>query len=58
MTLLHPWALLLLPIATIPFLLKRNQGQVYSWLAMVPEDKASDIANFLIKVISVFEIQH
>lgn len=52
MTLLHPWALLLLPIATIPFLLKRNQGQVYSWLAMVPEDKASDIANFLIKVIS------
>ena len=56
MTLLHPWALLLLPFATIPFLLKSNQGQIYSWLAMVPEDKASDIANFSIKVISALII--
>lgn len=52
MTFVHPWALLLLPIAIIPFWLKGHQGQTYSWLAMVPQDRASDIANFAIKIIT------
>ncbi|ACT48012.1 vWA domain-containing protein [Methylotenera mobilis] len=49
MTLLQPWALLLLPLAAIPFILKSHQGQFYSWIEMVPADKHSEIANLLLK---------
>jgi mxaC protein len=49
MTLLHPWALLLLPLALVPFLFKSYQGQIYSWLDMMPEDRVSDIANLVVK---------
>lgn len=52
MTLLQPWALLLLPIVAAPFLFKSHQGQIYSWLEIVPKDKASDIANLVVKVIT------
>ena len=52
MTLLQPWALLLLPLATIPFLFKSHQGQMYSWLEIVPEDPISDIANLVVKTIT------
>ncbi|OIQ85201.1 hypothetical protein GALL_329590 [mine drainage metagenome] len=52
MTILQPWALLLLPLVAMPFLFKSHQGQMYSWLEIVPEDKVSDITNFLIKVIT------
>jgi hypothetical protein len=52
MTLLHPWALLLLPLASIPFLFKSHQGQMYSWLEIVPEDPISDIANMIVKTIT------
>jgi hypothetical protein len=52
MTLLNPWALLLLPIVALPFLLKSNQGQTYSWLAIAPKDKVSDIANLILKLIT------
>lgn len=52
MTLLHPWALLFLPIALIPFWLKGHQGQLYSWLEIMPEDKFSDMANLVVKTIT------
>jgi len=52
MTLLQPWALLLLPLAVVPFLFKSHQGQIYSWLEIVPIDRFSDIANIIIKVIT------
>ncbi|MGZ8258636.1 MAG: vWA domain-containing protein [Methylotenera sp.] len=52
MTLLQPWALLLLPLAFAPFLFKSHQGQMYSWLDIMPVDRVSDIANTVIKVIS------
>lgn len=50
MTWLHPWALLLLPLALVPFRLRSRQGQMYSWLDMVPQDRVSDIANFAVKL--------
>lgn len=52
MTLLTPWALLLLPLALLPFWLKGHQGKVYTWLEMMPEDKLSDRLNLAIKVIT------
>ncbi len=52
MTLLNPWALLLLPIIAIPFWLKSSQGKMYSWLDIAPHDKFSDTANLILKVIS------
>lgn len=52
MTLLTPWALLLLPLALLPFWLKGHQGKVYTWLEMTPEDKLSDRLNLAIKVIT------
>lgn len=52
MEMLNPWALLLLPLALLPFWLKGHQGQVYTWLEMMPEDKLSDRLNLAIKVIT------
>ena len=54
MTFLTPWALLLLPIALLPLWLKGHQGQVYTWLEMLPEDPLSDRLNLAIKIITAF----
>lgn len=52
MTLANPWALLLLPAALVPFWLKTHQGQLYSWLDLMPEDRLSDLANLAVKAIT------
>lgn len=52
MEMLNPWAVLLFPLALLPFWLKGHQGQVYTWLEMMPEDKLSDRLNLAIKVIT------
>ncbi len=36
-----PWWLLLLPLCLLPFWLKSRQGQWYSWVAILPQDKVS-----------------
>jgi len=51
MTLLQPWALLLLPVMLAPFVFKSHQGQLYSWLEIAPQDRVSDIANWIVKTI-------
>jgi mxaC protein len=51
MTLLHPWALMLLPLAFTPFWLKSRQGQLYSWLEMVPRDRVSEIADTTVRTL-------
>ncbi len=51
MTLLNPWFLLLLPLVFIPFWFKSHQGQLYSWLPIIPVDRPSDIANFVVKTM-------
>lgn len=51
MTLLQPWVLLLLPLALIPFWFKSHQGQLYSWLPIMPEDRLSEIANLAVKAL-------
>lgn len=52
MMILQPWALLLLPLTAMPFLFKSHQGQMYSWLKIIPVDRLSDVANVIIKVIA------
>jgi len=51
MTLLHPWVLFLLPLVLVPFWFKSHQGQLYSWLPIIPVDRPSDIANFVVKTM-------
>lgn len=51
MTLLHPWVLLLLPLVFVPFWFKSHQGQIYSWLPIIPVDRLSDIANYVVKTM-------
>jgi len=51
MTLLQPWALLLVPVVLAPFIFKSHQGQLYSWLEIAPQDRVSDIANWIVKTI-------
>ncbi|MES2579627.1 MAG: vWA domain-containing protein [Pseudomonadota bacterium] len=51
MTLLHPWVLLLLPLVFVPFWFKSHQGQIYSWLPIIPVDRPSDIANYVVKTM-------
>lgn len=51
MTLLQPWALLLVPVVLAPFVFKSHQGQLYSWLEIAPQDRVSDIANWIVKTI-------
>lgn len=52
MTLLQPWALLLLPLVSAPFIFKIHQGQMYSWLEIMPKDSISDMANLIVKTIT------
>jgi mxaC protein len=52
MEILNPWAFLLLPIASLPFLLKSHQGKMYTWLEMMPEDTFSDRVNLAVKIIT------
>jgi mxaC protein len=52
MEILNPWAALLLPITLLPFWLKSHQGQMYSWLELIPEDVFSDRVNLAIKVLT------
>lgn len=47
-----PWALFLLPLALVPIWLNRQQGRVYSWIDLAPEDRLSDIASLLLRHLS------
>lgn len=49
----NPWVLVLLPIALIPLWLNRQQGRVYSWVGIVPEDRLSQIAGLLLRYLVV-----
>jgi mxaC protein len=53
MSFVHPWALLLLPLAFIPLWLNKQDGRIYSWLALAPVDRVSDIASLLLRYLSV-----
>jgi len=56
MSFTQPWALILLPLSLVPLWLNHQQGRVYSWMAMVPEDRLSDIASWLLRYLSALII--
>ncbi len=51
-----PWALWLLPLAFLPLVLDRAFTQRYSWLAMLPKDRLSDLVGILLKVLAVLAL--
>jgi len=51
MTLLNPWALLLVPICIAPFALRSHQGNMYSWLKILPEDRLSEILGLVVRIL-------
>ncbi|HEY0906457.1 MAG TPA: vWA domain-containing protein [Methylophilus sp.] len=46
---LHPWFLLLLPLAGVPFWLRSRHALPYSWLEMVPVDPLSERMHLIVK---------
>jgi len=51
--LLHPWLLLLLPLAALPLLRNRRDTLVYSWLAWLPADRTGRVLGFLWRAFAV-----
>ena len=48
----HPWLLLLLPLAALPFLRTRSDAIAFSSLAWLPRDRAGQIAGWLWRALA------
>jgi len=46
----HPWALLLLPIALAPLLAQPGGALSYSWIALMPRDRASETLRWALRI--------
>jgi mxaC protein len=53
---IHPWVLLLLPLATLPMLLLPSGATAYPWLRLVPNDTLSDIIGWFMRLCGVILI--
>lgn len=51
-----PWVLLLLPLAILPLVLNRAHNQRYSWVAILPKDRLSDLIGIVLKALSVLAL--
>jgi mxaC protein len=51
-----PWALWLLPLAFLPLVLDRALTQRYSWVAMLPKDRLSNLIGLMLKVLAVLAL--
>jgi len=51
-----PWVLWLLPFAFLPLVLDRATNQRYSWVAMLPKDRLSDLIGWLLKGLAVLAL--
>jgi mxaC protein len=50
------WALFLLPLALLPLLLERSHSRTYSWLALLPKDRLSDLVGILLKILAALAL--
>jgi mxaC protein len=50
------WVLLLLPLALLPLLLERTHSRSYSWLAILPRDRLSDLIGLLLKTLAALAL--
>jgi mxaC protein len=48
---LYPWMLALLPLAAIPWWRRAAPARSYSWLALVPQDRLSTLADLLLRAL-------
>ena len=51
-----PWVLWLLPLAFLPLVLDRANDQPYTWVAMLPKDRLSDLLGWLLKGLAVIAL--
>lgn len=52
----NAWLLWLLPLALLPLLLERTHTRNYSWNAMLPTDRLSDILGLILKTLAVLAL--
>lgn len=50
------WVLLLLPLAGLPLLLERSHSRTYSWTALLPRDRFSDLVGLLLKILTTLAL--
>lgn len=50
------WVLFLLPLALLPLLLERTHSRTYSWSALLPRDRLSDLVGILLKVLAALAL--
>ncbi|HQR60272.1 MAG TPA: vWA domain-containing protein [Methylophilaceae bacterium] len=50
------WVLLLLPLAGLPLLLERSHSRTYSWTALLPRDRFSDLVGLLLKILATLAL--
>lgn len=50
------WILFLLPLALLPLLLERTHSRSYSWVALLPRDRLSDLTGLLLKILAVLAL--
>jgi len=50
------WVLFLLPLAGLPLLLERSHSRTYSWTALLPRDRLSDMVGLLLKTLAALAL--
>lgn len=50
------WVLFLLPIAALPLLLERSHSRAYSWNALLPRDRLSDLVGLLLRILAALAL--
>lgn len=50
------WVLFLLPLALLPLLLERSHSRAYSWTALLPRDRLSDLIGLLLKILAALAL--
>jgi mxaC protein len=53
---LHPWLLLLLPLAAVPWWRRAAPARSYSWLALVPRDRLSTAVDLALRALGSLAI--
>lgn len=52
----HPWVLVLLPLALLPLLRSAQRPLTYSWLRQMPKDRLSQVLAWLVRIAAVAAI--
>lgn len=50
------WVLFLLPLAALPLLMERTHSRAYSWTALLPRDRLSDLMGLLLKILAALAL--